>query len=92
LDRSDWHVPSDDEGRKLKALADRLDVYVMSYRTGCCAAPIGLCQLLRTASLGSRELKQLQDLEAVLPSVAIVAYQRPLAGRKEPSRTRNAFA
>jgi hypothetical protein len=82
IDTSEWYVPSADEGRQLAQAGDRLGVYLMAYR-GRQEAEVGrgLCNRIVPARLDTSALDEILEIEAALPDVAIVAYERPLRRR-----------
>jgi hypothetical protein len=83
IDTSEWYVPSADEGRRLAQTADRLGVYLMTYRVQQeAAAGRGLCNRIVPARLDTSALEEITRIETALSDVVIVAYERPLRRRQ----------
>jgi hypothetical protein len=83
IDTSEWYVPSADEGDRLAQTADRLGVYLMTYRVQQEAeAGRGLCNLIVPARLDTSALEEIIRIEAAFTDVVIVAYERPLRRRR----------
>lgn len=88
IDTSDWYVPSADEGHRLARAGDRLGVYLMAYRIQQEAeVGQGLCNRIVPARLDTSALEEIIRIEAALPDVVIVAYQRPLRRLQCPPRS-----
>jgi hypothetical protein len=81
LDSSEWFRPSAAQARRLEAVADRMGVYLMTYRANCRAVGDGLCNLIAAAKLDAAKLDEIASLENACPDAAIVAYERPIRQR-----------